>query len=184
VFVQTAATTNDDPNAGGPASVFAETLELVRQDGSPITGGDNDSVLAITQVSLEDVLTSFGIVPQQELVFEFWLPGYTDDFRVQFDSIVHSSFQHLRVDTLIVAPELDADFDGSGTVDGLDFLQWQRDPEAYGGGERLALWEQEYGSGDGLFDLTGVPEPASIGLLIVGLWGLDKLLGKRQSRLT
>jgi hypothetical protein len=34
-------------------------------------------------------------------IWEFFLPNYTGDFRIQWDEIVHSSFDELRVDTMI-----------------------------------------------------------------------------------
>ena len=183
VFVQTATTVNNDPNEGGPGSLFQDSLELVKHDGSPIAGGDNDSLLGVTQVFLGNVLTLFGIVPQQELVFEFWLPGYTGDSRIQFDTIIHSSFQHLRVDSMIMEAEEDADFDNDEDVDGIDFLIWQRDPDSYGGAAGLARWEQSYGTSGGISAITSIPEPASGVLLVAALMGFGRLIRQWQRHL-
>ena len=112
VLMQTAATLNSDPELGGPASVFQDSIEIVQVNGEPIAGGDNESLLLAAELYQGEVITSYGPATQQELLFEFWLPGYTGDFRVDFDVIVHSSFQHLRIDSRIVNP---ADFDGTAT---------------------------------------------------------------------
>ena len=171
VIVQTAATINEDPNEGGPAGIFAETLELVHLDGSPLIGGENSSAYSITEISDPNLLVDspFGLVHQQELVFEFWLTSYTGDFRIQTDSIIHSSFQHLRVDTLIVGSSIDADFNGDHSIDGLDLLQWQIDPNTYGGAAGLTAWEVQYGeTSSSLSALQAVPEPSALALLFVG----------------
>ncbi len=53
------------------------------------------------------------------------------------------------------------DFDGNGVVDGLDFLEWQRNP---GVGD-LADWEANYGAGGLAAATAAVPEPSSVVLL-------------------
>ncbi len=181
IFVQTAATVNADASEGGPASVFVDQLAIVALDGSPIAGGDNSSLLQTTELFLGNVVTSFGIVSQQELLFEFWLPGYTDDFRVQSSSIVHSSFLHLRVDSLIVEAESDSDFDGDSDIDGADFLAWQRDRNTFGGAAGLEAWGQEYGTVNGGSSIATVPEPAAGCLLLLALLGFGKLARQRHS---
>ena len=180
VIVQVAASMNTDPNAGGPASIFADTLELVAPGGGALVGGDNLSALSITDVTDPNFIIPNpflgGTAVVQELVFEFWLPSYTGDFRVQSDSIVHSSFQHLRVDTLIVEQGPDADFDADGLTDGLDFLVWQADPNSFGNGDGLADWENSYGQ-TALIGL--VPEPGAISISIAGLICGTAKRGKR-----
>lgn len=121
VLVQTAATTNPDFDA----SVFQDSMELVHLDGTPISGGANEDLLGVTQLFLQEVETPFGPANQQELIFEFLLPQYSADFRVQFESAVHSSFQQLRVDTFLVEKSSSADFDGDGDVDSEDLAIWQ-----------------------------------------------------------
>jgi hypothetical protein len=62
-----------------------------------------------------------------------------------------------------------ADFNGDGTVNGRDFLLWQRggspDPLS---SEDLALWQQQYGTSP-LTATHAVPEPATITILGVAL---------------
>ena len=177
VIVQTAATVNEDPNVGGPASIFAETLELVDPNGASLQGGGNSDALHILEVSDPNLLVDspFGLVHQQEYFFEFWLPGFTGDFRVQTGSIVHSSFQHLRVDTLIVQAGLDADFNGDQRVDGIDLLMWQNDPTSSGGSAGLTAWETQYGETSGLAQAqTLVPEPSTLMLVMLGLLAIGR----------
>lgn len=61
------------------------------------------------------------------------------------------------------------DFDNDGDVDGNDFLKWQRgmSPNSGSPGD-LALWQSTYGQGTLVAPVASVPEPASIGLLLVG----------------
>ncbi len=181
VFVQTTATVNEDASEGGPASVFADSLEIVTHDGTAISGGENDSLVQTSELFLGNVVTSFGIVPQQELRFEFWLPGYTDDFRVQFDTIVHSSFLHLRVDSLIVEADVAGDFDADNDVDGADFLAWQHDFNSLGGATGLEAWQQNYGSTSIAIAATNVPEPTTSCLLLLALLGFGR---RSQRRIT
>jgi hypothetical protein len=65
-----------------------------------------------------------------------------------------------------------ADFNGDGTVDGRDFLVWQRGGSLNpGSADDLALWQSQYGNpGEFLASVT-VPEPVT-GLLLAVLLGL------------
>ncbi len=58
----------------------------------------------------------------------------------------------------IAAAGIAGDFDGSGVVDGLDFLLWQTDPNV---GD-LADWENNYGTGGLSANVSAVPEPGSL----------------------
>ena len=64
------------------------------------------------------------------------------------------------------------DFNGDGQVDGLDFLEWQRNPSV---GD-LADWENNYGASLGE-NASTVPESGTMALALVGL-GLA--MGKRR----
>jgi len=89
--------------------------------------------------------------------------------------------------------ELDnADFDGDGVVDGIDFLEWQRnvgtgtlhsegDAEHDGDVDRsdLEVWEAQYGEPAPLAAITSVPEP-STGLLIALACLSIGSIGRRQ----
>lgn len=109
IIVQTAATMNGDPGAGGPASVFYSTLEIVDPNGVSLTGGDNGSALVNAGLLANGIVNStFGPVSMEVRIWEFFLAGYTGDFNVQWDEIVHSSFDELRVDSLVTASALPA----------------------------------------------------------------------------
>lgn len=165
VFVQTAATLNTDLSTG----VQFNSLKLTAPNGASLVGGDNASKLQGTELFVGDVETPFGIIPQQELLFEFWLPGYTDDFKVDMGVTVHSSFQHLRVDFRVEAPSgIDPDFNGDGAVDGTDFLTWQRNLAALGGADALTAWEDAMANLDAIPAVAGVPEPSTLLLLGAG----------------
>lgn len=96
VIVQTSATLNDS-NEG----VLTNTLEIVDLLGNAVAGGDNASALRHDVIFEGVVNSSFGPVTQREEIWEFFLPGYVDDFRVRADVVAHSSFDQLRVDTAI-----------------------------------------------------------------------------------
>ncbi|MBK9119477.1 MAG: hypothetical protein IPM18_07730 [Phycisphaerales bacterium] len=102
VIVQTAATMNPDPAAGGPASVILDQVRIVDTDGNVLPGGSNAEALRIDQIRTV-VVSGMGGTPatQEELIFEFFLPGYTGDFRVSTLVVVHSSFNQIRVDTQV-----------------------------------------------------------------------------------
>ncbi|HEY4760046.1 MAG TPA: PEP-CTERM sorting domain-containing protein [Thermoguttaceae bacterium] len=95
VIIQTASTLGD------PLGVLLGSMEIVGFGGDPIPGGDNASALQSAMLWTGEVMSSFGIVTQEERLWEFFLPGYTDDFQVRWQNQVHSQFKQLRVDTMI-----------------------------------------------------------------------------------
>jgi len=67
----------------------------------------------------------------------------------------------------------DADYDGSGFVDGEDFLLWQRggSPNPLSAAE-LSLWETQYGTASPISSsATAIPEPTTL-VLLLGLGGV------------
>jgi len=87
----------------------------------------------------------------------------------------------------------DADFDGDGDVDGSDFLTWQRglgltgqtnndngDADASGivDAADLAAWKGQFGAAVGA--AGAVPEPATAGLALLGIFGLAAMRRKRS----
>ncbi len=83
-------------------------------------------------------------------------PNYTNsDQEVDFDDV--------RLDA---SPAIDGDFDFSGNVDGLDFLEWQSGfPSLYTTGD-LALWENNYGFVSNFAADQVVPEPSTFAIFL------------------
>lgn len=101
VIVQTGSSVNGDTGIGNRTA----TMQITDLAGDAITGGDNASALRIDQVSFQPgVSTFFGPVDYQEFIYEFYLPGYTGDFRVDWVQSIHSTIDTLRVDSMIVEP--------------------------------------------------------------------------------
>ncbi len=80
---------------------------------------------------------------------------------------------------------LNADFDGSGIVDGRDFLVWQREFGTTSGAQTtdgdadndqdvdeddLTVWKNQYGSPAPLSAAAAVPEPSSLLACLMGAW--------------
>ena len=97
IIVQVSATMN------GSDSVYADSLGIVDLSDNAIIGGANADALAYAVLFEGDiwVAATQSYVTQQEQYWEFFLPGYTGDFMVKSDSMIHSSFQQLRVDSMI-----------------------------------------------------------------------------------
>jgi hypothetical protein len=137
VIVQTAATVNDDPNAGGPASVLVDSVEITDFNDAPIGGGSSGEALRVNEIWRGVVPSSWGDVSQQELIWEFFLPDYTGDFRVRMDNIVHSMFKQIRIDNRLATSAYAItpapgphDLDDDGDVDYADLAlfidHWQQ----------------------------------------------------------
>jgi hypothetical protein len=101
-----------------------------------------------------------------------WSNAFIDEVKISDTALTPSQFE-------FVAPTAsNADFDGNGTVDGRDFLIWQRGQGAAGGhtagdangdnlvnADDLTIWKSQFGSSA----LSAVPEPGAAVLLILGL---------------
>jgi hypothetical protein len=97
VIVQTAATLG-----GTGQTVLPGTLQIVDLGGSPLTGGANSAaVVNGDEIFNGSVSSSMGEVTLAVQIWEFFLPGFAGDFRVQFTEEIHSSFDQLRVDSMI-----------------------------------------------------------------------------------
>ncbi|HLA84353.1 MAG TPA: hypothetical protein VJL29_06140 [Thermoguttaceae bacterium] len=98
VIVQIASTLNNDGTG-----VLPNSLAIVHPDGSPILGGDCTSALRDTVLFEGDiwVVSQGSWVTVQERLWEFFLPDYTEDFRVTGTSSIHASLMRARVDSMI-----------------------------------------------------------------------------------
>jgi hypothetical protein len=87
--------------------------------------------------------------------------GYSDYASLGYFSIIGNGWDD---------PSILGDFNGDGTVDGADFLKWQRDD---GTPASLAEWEANYGNVYALAAAAvAVPEPSSFVLIAAGLFGM------------
>jgi PEP-CTERM motif len=97
VIVQAAASVGDPP-----VSVVPNTLQIVDLSDNPLAGGANNEALVNGGVLAAGTVDSFqGPVSFEVLVWEFFLPNHTGDFRVQWTEGIHSTFDQLRVDSFI-----------------------------------------------------------------------------------
>ena len=98
VLVQVAASLHEG------VGVFPTSLAIVQPDGSALFGGDNASILntaTLFEGSVYSPATDSWATTQERL-WEFFLPGYMDDFRVVGTNSIHSSLMQVRVDSMIV----------------------------------------------------------------------------------
>lgn len=102
VLVQTAASKNT-------YSAIPTSMKLVDLAGVPLAGGDNASALVNAGLLAAGTVNStMGPVTYEVLVWEFFLPTYTGDFRVEWTEDTDSSFDQLRVDSFLTPSALTA----------------------------------------------------------------------------
>lgn len=109
VIVQIGSSVNPDQESfpGHGTGTLLDTVAIVDLSDAEITGGANGDALQIAEVAFQSgVSSSFGEVDYQELIFEFWLPGYTGDFRVSWGQMIHATIDTLRVDSIIAAQDI------------------------------------------------------------------------------
>lgn len=130
-----------------------------------VVGNGMDVVDAISRLPTHQIQQAGTTVPMRGDLSQ----GITRDNFVIFTSV-----------EVLNIPDGDYDFDGD--VDGADFLLWQRsfgsttNVAADGNGNAvvdaadLALWSNNYGAGPPLSTTVSVPEPATLVLLLLGLF--------------
>lgn len=105
VIVQYASTATDpeyhESGAYGTSiGIIRPSIQIVDASNNPLVGGA--APLAFEQTYYDPAYSSsFGIVPYEELMFEFFLPDFTGDFQVIGSNLIHSSFQSMRVDSAL-----------------------------------------------------------------------------------
>ena len=82
-------------------------MEILDSLGASVTGGDNASALRHSVLFEGVVTSSFGDVTLREEIWEFYLPGYVDDFQVVGDIMVHASLDRIRVDSFVTDQSID-----------------------------------------------------------------------------
>jgi hypothetical protein len=79
---------------------------------------------------------------------------------------------------------LSGDLDADGDVDGNDFLVWQRGYGSQYDAATLEAIKAQFGSGSGTPSVSAVPEPASVGLLLIaGATLLHRGVRRQRSKL-
>ena len=144
----------DDQNSAGgdwrESNVSANQVAELKEDG--------DTTLTLNSGTIFNLGILFDTGGTQDLAFSFLQAG---DSTPTDGVVIYEAISSLP-----------GDFDGDGTVDGLDFLVWQRNP-AVG---NLADWETNYGTS--LVVVAGaVPEPSTV--LLTGVLGISWILRPR-----
>ena len=101
--------------------------------------------------------------------------GFNDLGQLAFSASFTDGTSGVFISDLVASLPGSADFDNDGDVDGNDFLAWQRNSSV----GNLADWENAYGTGT-LAAATTVPEPTSVVLGALGLFGLLATRRRKQ----
>jgi T5SS/PEP-CTERM-associated repeat protein len=143
----------------------------------------------VTIATASEVYGEFSSVPDL---------GADIGFGVQFNGISYDYQSDAVTVSLLPSPPLAGDFDADGSVDGSDFLAWQRqlgdaaEPADGNGdgavdGADLTLWQESFVANNlaaGAGQLA-IPEPSAAVLVLVGLLGLGgrRVVGRGPLRL-
>jgi hypothetical protein len=171
----------DDPS--GPP--FVQLYTNPNADNDPL---DDGNVQLFSQELPTGPIST--VMPQS---FDIVAPGDATGF-VYFRFLTGQNYRGLDNVRLTVLPT-DADFDNNGTVDGADFLAWQRGLGLTGASatnaagdadgdmdvdkDDLAVWTSHFGMTSGIAAATAVPEPTAWTLL--GLSSLAMGAIRRQT---
>jgi hypothetical protein len=97
----------------------------------------------------------------------------------------NAGFDHLTADGLQLfnnafsLPNLDADNNGDGITDAADYVAYRKNPGVFGGDPGYGAWRTDFGTPDG-GAATGVPEPCTMLLLIVGMGSISSWRSARN----
>lgn len=112
-----------------------------------------------TPVAPSAEITTPHFVDESTFRFSFYLD--TGGFGLDNDNVIY--IDNLQLEFFPAGP---GDFNGDDRVDGLDFLEWQRNPTV----GSLSEWETYYGTSYSTAVVQAVPEPSTILLtLLAGL---------------
>lgn len=106
IIVQTGATLNPDydPEGNGTGgSVLRDSLKILDSTNNVLAASlTGDVTRTYYNPSMS---SSFGDVQYEELRWDIYLPGFTGDFKISFNEMVHSSLQVMRIDSSVAVPE-------------------------------------------------------------------------------
>ena len=133
----------------------------ISYSGAPIVGLETDG-------NYKQFTDWMGLVPDANGE----ISGIVREFEDGGGEVYFSALQ-----IVVHSPDVDADFDTDGDVDGADFLAWQRGfPGTYGTSD-LTAWQSAYASSTST--LSAVPEPAT--WMLATLAGLAFASRRRKS---
>lgn len=108
VIIQTLVTLNTDGYEGGdpnnPVGLFADSLRIVDFNDANLPGGSNVEAIRVDRICNLNMASGGHAwdVYGEELIFEFFLPDYTGDFRIRADVVNHGNTKQMRIDTMLV----------------------------------------------------------------------------------
>jgi hypothetical protein len=154
-----------DNTTGLGASLYA-TLN----DGTPL------------EVTLRrEANTNIGTFNQSDLPVHFGLGQATeiDKLEIRWPDGSSQSLYNVAVDqylTVPYMPQMAGDFNGDGVVDSSDFVIWRKSLMSIEGPSGYANWLKHFGqTSTGTGAGSNVPEPASIGLLLIAIAALHRV---------
>src|SRR5690606_29479514 len=84
---------------GSGGSLLRDSLQIVAADGVTVLATSN--LQDVTRTFFQEDFPLFGGTTYEELIWEVFLPGYTGDFSVKAEIMIHASLQSLRVDSFV-----------------------------------------------------------------------------------
>jgi hypothetical protein len=94
------------------------------------------------------------------------------------DQDILDLYSQAELDAVLPVP-IDPDYNGDDTVDAADYVQWRKGESPDDTEAGYDLWKTHFGEPGGAGGSGGVPEPASVGLLVIGLAALT--VARRRS---
>jgi hypothetical protein len=200
IFTVSAQIPNHSPSGALGTHILIQTFTTVMPDYDPEGDGFGGGVLrnSIKVYDAANMLVATSTPAQvvrrltvpgflgfggEELLWEVFVPNLTGNFKVSMQSMYHTSFQALRVDSWVsTGDSMAGDFDADGDVDGADFIVWQTnfpltsnatpsngdaDGDGDVDGKDFVEWQNHFPSAPSMGP-SPVPEPKAI---LVALFG-------------
>jgi hypothetical protein len=137
-----------------------------------VTGDDAPNQHTVDQTTQpDDTITPIPNAPSSTYVASGGIATLTIPVEIN----VIDDFSQFVTGQLVATFEIpsgsDGDYNEDGTVNAADYVAWRKLPIAFGGDpDGYNAWREQFGeAGSGAGGGGGVPEPASVGLLVIGL---------------